>query len=156
MAKSPTAERSPFLLDQATRENGAAVFTETAELLTSTATAIWEKQLNLLRHEMEHAQKQVSAVTGSENASAAIEAYMSSVQGSIEIALTDMRAINDAMRDCAWRLFGLYAKRVQQGTEQFAAQAGQGAERLAERAGQTAERAGHTIERTSQQQPMHA
>lgn len=147
MAKSPTAERTPSPLDQATTENGAAVFAETAELLTSTATAIWEKQLNLLRHEMEHAQKQVSAVTGSENASAAIEAYVSSVQGSIEIALADMREINDAMRDCAWRLFDLYTKRVQQGTEHFAAQAGKGVERFAETARQAVERSGQTVER---------
>lgn len=149
MAKSSNAERTPSSLDQSAGEDGAAVLTETAELLTSTATAIWEKQLNLLRHEMEHAQKQVSAVAGSENAGAAIEAYVSSVQGSIEIALTNMREINDTMRDCAWQLFDLYAKRMQRGTERFAAQATQGVERLADHAG-------HTPERAAQQQPMHA
>jgi len=131
MARTQTAESVRFPHEQVTLEGGAAAFTETAqestaafteaaEVLTSTASAIWEKQLDLLRIEVEQAQQRVTALTGANDPGAALDAYVSGVQGSIQTVLTDLRDINDLMRGCAWRLLGLYAQQMHRSTALFA------------------------------------
>jgi Phasin protein len=119
MTKTQTGEPVQIPLEGVTPEAGAAVFTEAAEVLSNTAAAIWEKQLNLLRIEVEQTQKGVSALTAGESAGAAFGAYVAGVQGGIETALTDMREINDLVRDCSWRLLDLYTRQMQRGMSLF-------------------------------------
>jgi hypothetical protein len=113
-AAPPAAFLDPSFAVEA-QQRTMTVMSEATEVMTRTASAIWQKQLDILRIETDQARSGANALVKAEQPGVAIDAYLSGLRGGFESTLADMRDINDMMRDCCWRLFDLYADTLRQG-----------------------------------------
>lgn len=84
-----------------------ASLTQAGEIMTQTATAIWQKQKDFLQHEAVETTKGFGALGARRDPAAA--AYLDTLHAGTERAVADMREINDLIRGCAWQMFSLYA-----------------------------------------------
>lgn len=86
-----------------------AVLSEANEIILETAKAVWEKQAELLKIGSEKAGESMKlAKKETDNPNLAFSQLAEEWHQNGEKTVSRLRAINDLMRDCEWRLVSLY------------------------------------------------
>lgn len=97
-----------FDIAQAQARN-IATFSEANNILLQTAKAIWENQSQLFQMETEQARDSMAAVRpGKMAGSMALDLFEQWHRNS-EKTIGHLRTISDLIRDCEWRLLGVFA-----------------------------------------------
>lgn len=84
----------------------AELFARTSEILSSAATDIWSGEVELLRLEAEQASRSFLPFRGDGDGKDRVEQW----HAGAEKIINQMRTVSDSMRDCSWKLFGLYSQ----------------------------------------------
>ncbi len=113
MATTDQAAKVPSQTDHAVfaadPKQTFASLTQAGEIVSRTATAVWEKQAAFVRHESLQAVKVLSSLSIHRDPGAAASAYLDVLHQGIERAIDDARQINDLVRESAWQVITLYA-----------------------------------------------
>jgi len=105
-----TAAQMPFPVNLAdVQERSTAALARTNEAMLRAAQTIWQSQSELLRLEAEQAAKALMPPKLDGNPSAALSGYYDQWRDGSEKLIQQMRTVNDAVRECGWQLFGIYA-----------------------------------------------
>ncbi len=86
-----------------------AAFSEANNILLQTAKAIWENQSQLFQMETEQARDSIAALRpGKMPGSMAVDLFEQWHRNS-EKTISHLRTISDLVRDCEWRMLGVFA-----------------------------------------------
>jgi hypothetical protein len=104
---------SPHVFNMAeVQARNIATFSEANNILLQTAKAIWENETQLFQTETEEARDSMAALRpGKMPGLMAVDLFEQWHRNS-EKAISHLRAINDLVRDCEWRLLSLFAHNV--------------------------------------------
>lgn len=121
MAKNHTSEASgarkasdgldryfPQIADLSLRS--VSMLAEGNKILSQTAHQVWEKELELFRPDRIEFPKDAS--------SASFRGILNQWHDGAELAINNMRAIQDTMRDCGWKLLALAAENMTESERQ--------------------------------------
>jgi len=101
------------MLDASRRH--AVVMTATADLVTKTVTDIVVKQFDLVQAEGNGIAKSAAALTAGTDPLAAALNCAAALHSGADGALSNLRAIQDLIRDFAWQWYGLYVDSISVG-----------------------------------------
>ena len=88
----------------------AATVTQANEILVQAARSIWDSQAELFRLDVDSARNAFESFKVGVPPQQALSQALEQWHRRSETALTHMRAIGDALRECEWQLMGLAAK----------------------------------------------
>jgi len=121
----PTATQTPAKTDGSEifanaavmQERGSTSLAKMGEIMSRTATAVWQKQSDFYQHEASAAAKGFEPFGAQKNPGVAGTAALDAVRDGFERAIANNRAISDLLRDSASQMLTLYASLWQWNTK---------------------------------------
>ncbi len=89
-----------------------AALMQANDIILRTARSVWESQTELFRLETERARDSFRPLKTGESPIQALPGALEQWHRSTERAVTHMRAISDAMRECEWQLMTIAAQNM--------------------------------------------
>lgn len=91
--------------------DGASAFARASETMLKTARSVWESEMELFRLEAETARNSLNVVHAGASPQA-LHGALEQWHRSTEKAISHIRAIDDAVRECEWQLLAISAESV--------------------------------------------
>lgn len=89
---------------------GGSIISKANQIVSDSMKTIWAKEVELAKLETEQAAKLFMPPKRNGDAREAATEYCSQLHEGSEKIVAEMRSLGDAMRDCGWQLFDLYAE----------------------------------------------
>ena len=113
--KSGNGADIPFSRNYAEAQaRGLASLAQVNTILVDTAKAIWENEMELFRLETEQARGALSPSLSCDNPMTAFSGMCAHWHETTEKSIQHIRAIQDRMRDCEWKILELFAENLNQ------------------------------------------